>query len=379
MALVLTEEQQLLRDSARSFFRDKSPVSALRALRDRDDPLGFNPALWREMAAMGWPGAFLPQHHGGIGCGFTELGVVMEAAGRALTASPLFATVALGASALLLGGSEEQKSHLLPRIAQGELLLALALQEGARHDPRRIATRASSDDNGFILHGSKQYVADGHVAHTFIVVARSAAGESDSSDVSLFLVDADTDGVCVERNVMVDSRNMASVRFDGVRVNRQCMLGEPGQGEALLQQVVDRGNIALCAEMLGSLQEAFQRTLDYLKLRRQFGVAIGSFQALQHRAAQMFCEIELCRSVVMKALASVDANTPELSLVASLAKVQVSETFRLVSDEAIQMHGGIGMTDEEEIGFFLKRARVAQQMPGDEYYHLARYARLRGY
>jgi alkylation response protein AidB-like acyl-CoA dehydrogenase len=197
--------------------------------------------------------------------------------------------------------------------------------------------------------------------------------------LSLFLVDAGTAGLAVERSIMVDSRNMADIRLDGVAVRQDALVGELHAGFSLLEQVCDRANIALAAEMLGATQSAFERTLDYLKQRQQFGQPIGSFQALQHRAAQMFCEIELSRSVVLKALEAADADAADVAQLASLAKVQVSETCRLVSNESIQMFGGIGMTDEEEIGFYLKRARVAQQMLGDEHYHLQRYASLRGY
>jgi len=379
MSLALNEEQLLLKDSAEGFFRKKAPVRALRQLRDERDPDGFSRDLWREMVEMGWAGTFLPEQYGGLDCGFVELGVVMEAAGRTLAASPLFATVALGASGILLGGSEAQKSELLPRVAAGELLLALALEEGTHHRPAHIATHGTPTDKGYVIDGRKRHVLDGHVADKFVVAARTAGEKGDTSGISLFLVDREAPGVSVERRIMVDSRNMAEVRFEDVQVGSTDLLGELHGGYTLLQQIIDRGNIALCAEMLGSMQEAFDRTVAYLKQREQFDAPIGSFQALQHRAAQMFCEIELSRSAVMQALRAVDGEPDSVPLMASLAKVQVCNTFRLVSDEGIQMHGGIGMTDEEEIGFFLKRARVAQQTLGDEHYHLQRYAGLRGY
>lgn len=379
MPLVLNEEQTLLKSTAEDFFRRKAPVSALRALRDARSADGFSRELWQEMVAMGWPGAFLPEQYGGLGCGFTELGVVLQAAGRTLAASPLFSSVVLAASGILLGGTEEQKSALLPRIANGALLVSLALEEGPHHRPAVIATTAAPHQNGFVLNGRKVHVIDGHVADQFIVVARTAGERGDEHGISLFLVSSAQRGVAIEQRVMVDSRNMAEVRLQDVEVPRTDLLGELHQGYALLTKILDRGNIALAAEMLGSLQAAFERTLDYLKQREQFGAVIGSFQALQHRAAKMFCEIELSRSVVLKALQSIDEDAANLSLMASLAKVQVAETFRLVSDEAIQMFGGIGMTDEEDIGFYLKRARVAQQTLGDEHYHVQRYASLRGY
>ncbi|NQX87557.1 MAG: acyl-CoA dehydrogenase family protein [Halioglobus sp.] len=379
MSLVLNEEQLLLQSTAEDFFRDKAPVSALRKLRDENDTDGFSRNLWREMTEMGWAGTFLPERYGGLECGFAELGVVLQAGGRTLVASPLFSCVALSASALLLGGSELQKEELLPRIASGDLLLSLAFQEGSHHNPTAVETLAQENGDGFSLSGRKAYVPDGHVADRLIVVARTDGQTGDEHGLSLFLVSSDSPGVHLERQCMVDSRNMAEVRLDAVEVSRNELLGELHGGYALLCQVLDRGNIALAAEMLGSLQSAFGRTMDYLKQREQFGELIGSFQALQHRASKMFCEIELSKSVVLNALQAIDEGADNLPLVASMAKVQVAETFRLVSGEAIQMFGGIGMTDEEEIGFFLKRARVAQQMLGDEHYHLQRYATLRGY
>jgi alkylation response protein AidB-like acyl-CoA dehydrogenase len=379
MSLVLNEEQALLKSTAEDFFRSKSPVSALRAIRDNCDVDGFSRSLWQEMAAMGWLGASLPEEYGGLGLGFTELGMVLQASGRTLVASPLLSTVVLSAGALLLGGSEAQKSKLLPRIAQGDLLLSLALQEGPHHKPCAVATSATAHKDGYLLNGRKVHVLDGHVAEQFIVVARTAGNSGDEQGLSLFLVDSKSPGVTVTRRVMVDSRNMCDVRLQNVDVPATELLGELHSGFGLLDKILDRGNIALSAEMLGSLQATFERTLDYLRQREQFGAIIGSFQALQHRAAKMFCEIELCKSVELKALQAVDENADNLALVASLAKVQVAETYRLVSDEAIQMFGGIGMTDEEDIGFYLKRARVAQQTLGDEHYHLQRYARLQGY
>jgi len=379
MPLVLNEQQALLNSTAEEFFRKQAPVSALRALRDKRDIDGFSRQLWQDIVAMGWPGAFFPEQYGGLGLGFTELGLVLQASGRTLVASPLFSSVVLSASAILFGGNEVQKSSLLPRIGSGDLLVALALQEGTHHNPHAVATTAAPRDGKYLLNGRKVHVIDGHVADQLIVVARTAGGAGDTHGLSLFLVNRTQRGVSVTRRVMVDSRNMAEVNLQEVEVSSADLLGELHQGDGLLSRVIDRGNIALAAEMLGSAQAAFERTLDYLKQRKQFDQLIGSFQALQHRAARMFCEIELSKSVVLRALQAIDEGADNLPLLASLAKVQVAETLRLVSDEAIQMFGGIGMTDEEDIGFYLKRARVAQQLLGDEHYHVQRYASLRGY
>jgi len=379
MPLVLNEEQTLLKSTAEDFFRSKAPVSALRSLRDEGNIDGFSRELWQEMVAMGWPGTFLPEQYGGLDCGFTELGVVLQASGRTLVASPLVSSIVLAASGILLGGDETQKSALLPRIASGDLLVSLALEEGPHHNPRGITTTATPHNDSYLIDGRKVHVMDGHVADQFLVVARTAGKVGDEQGISLFMVNRAKTGVLVTRRSMVDSRNMAEVRLEGVEVSAADLLGELHKGYGLLTKILDRGVIALAAEMLGSLQVAFERTLDYLKQREQFGELIGTFQALQHRAAKMFCEIELSKSVVLKALQAIDKDADNISLLASLAKVQVAETFRLVSDEGIQMFGGIGMTDEEDIGFYLKRARVAQQILGDEHYHLQRYATLRGY
>ena len=379
MPLVLNEEQRLLQSTAEHFFRDKAPVSALRKLRDEKNEDGFSRELWREMADMGWAGTFLPARYGGLECGFTELAMVLQAGGRTLAASPLFSCVALAASAILLGGSEAQQDELLPRIASGDLLVSLALQEGPHHRPASVSTRATSNDSGFSLTGRKVYVPDGHVADKLVVVARTDGEAGDEHGLSLFLLDRDRPGVRVERRIMVDSRNMAEVYLEGVEVAGTELVGELHGGYALLDAVLDRGNIALAAEMLGSLQSAFERTLDYLKQREQFGEPIGSFQALQHRAAVLFGELELCKSLVLKALHTLDENPAELAELASLTKAKVGETTHLATTEAIQMHGGIGMTDDFDIGFFLKRFRILDTLFGDRNFHLDRFARLRGY
>jgi len=388
MPLVLNEEQRQLKTTGEDFFNKTSPISALRQLRDECDPNGYSLELWQQMAEMGWLGIIIPEQYGGLDFGFVGLGQVLEAGGRTLAASPLISTVVLSASALLLGGSEKQKSELLPSIASGELIVALASQEGPLHRPDTIATRAEKTDGGYLLQGRKVFVIDGHVADRLIVVARtedSGGSDSDkgSAGISLFLIHAQQAGVEIHRSHMVDSRNAAEIRCHNVEVTEDDLIGPLNEGYPLLQQLLDRGNICLAAEMLGSAQQAFECTLAYIKERKQFGAAIGSFQALQHRAAKMFCEIELAKSVVLKALQAIDEPasqpSPEQSLLASLAKVHLCETLRLVSSEAIQMYGGMGMTDEEDIGFFIKRARVAQQTFGDDHYHSQRYASLRGY
>jgi alkylation response protein AidB-like acyl-CoA dehydrogenase len=379
MALVLNEEQRLLRDTAREFLSKQAPVSALRKLRDNRDPLGYDPALWQQMTELGWASIILPEEYGGLDFGFTGLGVVLEECGRTLAASPLLATAAVGASAILLGGNSEQKQALLPSLATGKLSMALALEESHHHRPHTISTRAHREGDDFIIDGHKVFVADGHSADQLIVVARSSGESADPQGLTLLLVARDTQGLSCQRTLMADSRNAANIQFDQVRVNADCVLGEIDQGWRVLEPVLDRGRVALAAEMMGLALEAFERTIAYLKERKQFGVFIGSFQALQHRSAQMQAELELCRSVILQALSCVDETPQQLPLLASLAKARLNELVKMVTNEAVQMHGGIGVTDELDIGFFLKRARVQMQLFGDTGFHKDRYATLCGY
>jgi len=377
LALVLSEEQELLQQTAREFIREHSPVTKFRALRDAQDPIGFSRDLWREMAELGWAGIVFPEEYGGGGLGYAELGLLLEECGRSLVAEPFLSTVLLGGNAVLLAGNETQCKDVLPAVCAGERILALALQETSRHDPYRVALRAESSGDGYRLSGEKVFVLDGHVADQLVVVARTSGQSGERDGITLFLVDCDVKGVSVTRTLMVDSRNAARIRLEGVEIERSAVLGEVDRGSAVLDSVLDRATVGLCAEMLGGIQEAFDRTLRYLKERKQFGVAIGSFQALKHRSAIMFSEIELTRSVVMDALRALDEDRADVSRLASMAKARCADTYFLVGNEAVQMYGGIGVTDEEEIGFFLKRARVAQMTLGDAAYQRDRYARLR--
>ena len=379
MSLILTEEQELLKDTAREFVRDNSPVAELRKLRDENSPAGYSESLWKEMVELGWSGIPFPEDLGGADLGYAELGVILEELGRTLVATPFTSTVLLGGAAVLLAGNDAQKKDLIPGICAGEKILALAFQESARFDPYRIAARAESVDGGYRLSGDKRFVLDGHVADTLVVAARTSGEPGDRDGITLFLVDRGASGVDVTRTIMVDSRNAATVRLEGVQVDASAVLGSVGGGAEILDPVLDRATIALSAEMLGGIQEAFERTLTYLKERKQFGVPIGSFQALKHRAALWFCEVELTRSIVLDALRAIDEKRPGLAQVASVCKARASDTFILSGEEGIQLFGGIGMTDEEEIGFYLKRARVAELTFGDGAFHRDRYATLEGY
>lgn len=382
MALVLNEDQQLLKDSAHSFCQQLAPLSMLRRLRDSKDESGFDRDLWTQMAELGWAGMAIPEAYGGYDFGYGGLGVVLEETGRTLVNSPLIATVLLGATLIKELGSEQQKQDLLPKIVAGELLVALALDERGSHAPSCISTSVEKAGDGFVLNGNKTFVLDGHIAQKLIVVARSSGETNSEQGISLLLLDAKREGVTIMRSWMVDSRNSAKIQLNQVRVAADELIGELGTGFDGLNRVLDIARIGLAAEMLGSIQEVFDRILDFLKTREQFGILIGSFQGLQHRAATMYSEIELCKSVVRAALAGLDdagKSNAEIAELASIAKAKLSETFFLVSNEGIQMHGGIGMTDEFDIGFFLKRARVAQQFLGDASFHRDRYASLNNF
>ena len=376
MPLILSEEARLVRDTALDFFRQRSPVTALRKLRDSNDADGFSRDLWRQMADLGWTGFLVGEDDGGSGFGMTGLAQVMEASGRSLAATPLMSTALLGASLLALAGSERQKAdHLQPLLA-GEHIVALGLEETSRHAPDRIALSAEPDGAGYRLNGEKCFVLDGHVADTLIVAARTRGGVT-GGGITLFLVPGEA--TIRTRLIMVDSRNAARIRLDNVTVGTEAVLGRVDGGGDVLDLTLDRARAGLAAEMLGSAQEAFDRSVQYLKDRKQFGVPIGSFQALKHRAAQMFCEVEMTRSAVFAAVSSLDQNGSDAAALASLAKCKANETLFLCGNEAVQMHGGIGMTDEHEIGFFLKRSRVAQAGFGDTQFCRDRYARLSGY
>ncbi len=381
MPMILNEEQIMLKDSAREFCANNAPISQLRKLRDSDNPDAFDRATWKAMVDLGWAGIPWPEEYGGLAFGYKGLGVVTEETGRTLTASPLFATVWLAGTAVNIGGSAEQKGALLPAIAAGELLMTVALEESHRHNPYGVATIAQASGNGYVINGSKTFVLDGNSADKLIVVARTSGKPGDRDGLSLFIVDRAAPGVTVKRTKMADSRNAANIDFKDVKVEAGALLGQKDRGADVLDPTLDIARIGLTAEMLGSLQECFERTVQYLKEREQFGVKIGTFQALKHRAADMFCEVELSKSCVLEALTALDESRDraEVAKLASLAKAKVGDTYHRVSREGIQMHGGIGMTDEFDIGFFIKRAAVSEQTFGDANFHRNRYGDLEGY
>ena len=379
MALVLTEEQSMLRDSARGLISDKAQVSHLRGLRDAKDATGFSCELWKEFAEMGFAGLLVPEEFGGSALGCVEAGVVMEEIGRTLMPSPFLSTAVLAASALSRGGSAAQKAEHLPKISKGELIAALAVDEGSKHRPLQTALKAVRAGNGFKLSGSKALVVDGHVAGLLIVAARTAGAAGEDNGITMFLVDPKAKGIATERTIMVDSHNAARIEFADVEVDSDHVLGEVDQGHALLEGVLNIGRGAVASEMVGLSEEVFGRTVAYLKDRKQFGKAIGEFQALQHRAAQLYIDIEITRAAVLKALQTLDANFDKAANAVAVAKARAGTTATRAVQEGVQMHGGMGMTDQFDIGFFMKRARVCEELFGDANFHADRLARMRSY
>ncbi len=363
MALVLNEDEQMLQESAAGFFTDNAPVSALRSLRDAKDETGYAKQLWADMAEMGFNGILVPEEHGGVDMGFMAAGLVAEQMGRNLTSSPFLSTAILAVTALKAHASKEQQAEYLPKIASGEMIFALASDEASKHDPEQVNLTATPSGNGFKLNGSKTMVVDGHAADQILVAAKTDDG------VTMFVVPAGAVGLETERTIMADSRNAARIDFKDVEVTGEQMLGGLNAGADVLGTVLNAGRAALAAEMLGASSQVSELTVQYLQERKQFGKIIGEFQALQHRASHLYCELELARSAVFAALTALDANDDNAGAIVSMAKAKLGSVAKLAALEAVQMHGGMGMTDELDIGLYLKRIRVAQELFGDSDFH----------
>lgn len=374
MAFILNEEEQMLRDSARAFLDQSAPVSALRKLRDDKDPAGFSRELWGQMAEMGWTGILVDEDHGGVDMGYAAAGFLLREMGRSLTSSPFLSTSVLAASALKLAGTDAQKSNWLPKIAAGETVIAFAVDEKARHNPDKIDTRAVKDGNGFKLNGKKRFVSCGMGADALIVAART-----EDDRINLFLVDANAAGVTRTGRRTVDSHVPADIEFDDVKLDGDALLAGAEDSETAYRHVLDAGRACLAAESLGVSEQAFDLTISYLKERDQFGQPIGSFQGLQHRAAHLYSEMELARTLVIKALRALDETPSQAPLWCAAAKAKASEVSRLAGSEGIQMYGGVGMTDEYDIGLYYKRAQAAGEYLGDENWGAGQVARLSGY
>ena len=379
MKLILNEEQQFLKDTAKNFAEERTPINHFRSLRDNKDNLLWDKNTWKEMVNLGWSGILIPEEYGGSNFGLAGISVILQECGKTLTPSPLFATGVLGAYAISQYGTEEQKKKYLPQIVNGEITTAIAIDESSHHNPLNINMPAVLKDNSYILNGKKVFVVDGASADLLIVVARTSGKTGDSTGLTLFLVENKQPSINVVKLDMADSRNYANITFSDITVQKENILGDVEAGGEAIENILDIGRIAISAEMLGNTEAAFESTISYLKERKQFGVLIGTFQALQHRAAEMFCEIELTKSSIMAAMQGADNNSNELQRLASLAKTMAGETLHLVSNEAIQMHGGIGVTDEYDLGFYLKRSRVVEQIFGCSKFHTERYANISGF
>ena len=379
MALILNEEQQSLKDIAKDFLEKNSPITHFRDIRDTKNETGYSQDLWKQMADLGWAGILVSEEHGGFDFGMMGMGGVLEETGKTLTPSPIFSTAVLGASLLEIAGNESQKSDYLPKLVSGELTTAFALEEGSHHNPANISTTAKKKGDDYVINGKKVFVLDGNSADLIIVAARTKGNQEDLTGISLFCIDSKNQDLKIVKQSMVDSRNSAEIDFDNVVVSKDELLGDTDNAYPVIEEVLDIARVAIAAEMLGNSSKAFEITLDYLKERKQFGVLIGSFQALKHRAAEMYSEIELTKSAVVSAMNAIDEKSNDTARLASLCKFKACETSHLVSNESVQMHGGVGVTDEYDVGLFLKRSRVVEQIFGNADFHVDRYATLSEY
>ncbi len=375
MPLYLNDEQTMLRDAAQQFVSESAPVSHMRALRDADDATGFSRDLWKQFAEMGFTGILIPESDGGLGLGHVEAGVVLEEIGRNLSPSP-FLTTAIAAVEALKGSAHGER--WFPGILSGETVAALAIDERAKHGTA-VAMKAERSGNGFKLSGAKQFVTHGHVADLLIVAARTAGSPDDANGVTLFAVPKDAAGLTADPQRLADSSIAARVTFDGVEVDADAVIGDVDGGRAVLNRLLNAGRTGASAEMLGVGGGAMDLTVAYLKERKQFGVLIGSFQALQHRAAHLYSEMEVARAAVLKAQQLLDAADANAGQAVSVAKAMTGLASTLAVQEGVQMHGGIGMTDEYDIGFYMKRGRVLAEMFGDTNFQANALAEAAGY
>ncbi len=376
MDFSLSEEQQLLKDSVDRFVREAYEFENRRKLAQTDQ--GFSDDNWRQMAELGWLAVGLPEEYGGIGGGPVEVMVIMEAIGTGLVLEPFFATVALGANALLLGGKEELKSELLPKLAAGEIKMALAYAERqSRFDLNDVEFAAKADGDGYVLDGHKGVVLHAASADKIVVSARTSGGSRDADGITLFLVDAGAAGLSRRDYPTVDGQRASELTFEAVKVGADAVLGEVGGGLAILEQVAERGTVALMAEAVGCMQVLLDTTNEYLKTREQFGQPIGKFQVLQHRMVDMFMNVEEARSMAYMATMKIDEeDARERARAVSAGKVQIGKSGRFVGQQSVQLHGGMGMTDELSVGHYFKRLTMIDTMLGNQDHHLKRYGEL---
>lgn len=378
MPLYLNDDQKMLQDSAADFMKGEGNVDHFREFRDKNCKDGFSHALWKQFAEMGFTGILVSEEEGGLGLGHTEAGVVLEEIGRNLTPSPFLATAVAGVEALNAGGKALREKYF-PGILSGDSVLALAIDEGAKHRPDQIAMAASREGNGFKLDGKKQFVVQGGSADTLIVAARTSGSAGDDKGLTLFAVDTETSGLSRDNVRLVDSAVAAHVEFDGVVVDADAVIGEVDEGGAVLQRMLNAGRAGAAAETLGVGAGAMDITVDYIKERKQFDTIIGTFQALQHRAAHLYSEMEIARATVLKAQQMLDDGSDKAAMMVSVAKAKAGKATTLSVKEGVQMHGGVGMTDEYDIGLYMKRDRALAEFMGDTNYHTNLVAEMHGY
>lgn len=375
--MTLTEDQRLLQDTVRPFLAEEGAIKKqLRHLRDTGCTDGYGTALWKQFAELGLTGMLIPESQGGAGLGTVEAGVVLEEIGRNLTPSP-FLTTAVGAVRALEGSA--QAARWYPGILAGETVAALAVDEGKHHDPRGIALAASRQGNGFVLNGAKQFVVHGNSADVILVAARTGGSAGETDGITLFAVEKGARGLDVERVTLADSSKVARLKFDNVALDADAVVGEVDGGWAPLSRALEAGRAGAAAELVGVAAGASEMTFEYLKQRRQFGRLIGEFQALQHRAAHLYGEIEIARAAAMKAAQLLDSGDDKAELFVSVAKAKTARVAALAVQEGVQMHGGIGMTDEHDIGLYMKREAVLSELFGSPGFHTGRVADLSGY
>ncbi len=378
MAMTYNEDQSMLRDSARDFMKTEAPVAHLRKYRDMDCKDGFSHDLWKQFSEMGFTGILIPEADGGLGMGHVEAGIVLEEIGRNLSPSPFLSTSVIAVEALK-AADKAMRDRWFPGILAGETVIGIALEEGKKHHPEKIALKAERSGNGFKLSGAKQFVVQGSSADMLIVAARTGGAVGETDGLTLFAVEKDAAGLSLDAARTVDSAMAARVAFDGVEVNADAVIGDVDGGWAVLSKMLNAGRTGSAAEMVGVGTGAMDLTFDYLKQRKQFGRVIGEFQALQHRAAHLYGEMEMARSAVLKAQNFLDEEDPRAELYASVAKAKAGLACSLSVREGVQMHGGIGMTDEYDIGLYMKRDRALAEFMGDIYFHADRVAKLNGY
>ena len=375
--MTLNDDQRMLADTVAPFMAEEGAIGKqLRHWRDTGCTDGFGHGLWKQFAELGLNGILIPEAHGGAGLGQVEANIVLEEVSRNLTPSP-FLTTAVAAVRALEGSAQAER--WFPGIAAGETVAALAIDESKRHDPAAIALEAKRQGNGFVLNGKKQFVVHGASADVLLVAARTAGAAGETDGLTLFAVEKGASGLGLENVALADSSKAARLTLDNVSVDSDAVIGEVDCGWSPLSKALHAGRAGAAAELTGVAAGAAAMTVDYLKQRKQFGRLIGEFQALQHRAAHLYGEVEIARAAALKAAQLLDSGDEGATLMVSVAKAKAGEVARLAVQEGVQMHGGIGMTDEHDIGLYMKRQAVLDELFGGPRFHAAQVASLNGY